>query len=155
MAEDAPWLGLKPEFRKPAVFKGDPEDIDRFLTQCEMYFQVHAAYMFASPYRVAFAASCFSAKAEDWWTMELLERRSNTRNKFRLPSWDQFCSMLHREFRDHAVEEVQQKKMYDLRLGKSNTEDYFQALEQFAKTPVLEATWLQLSKQESPTPTAP
>ena len=36
MAEDVPWLGLKPEFRKPAVFKGDPEDINRFLVQCKM-----------------------------------------------------------------------------------------------------------------------
>ncbi|PBK70576.1 hypothetical protein ARMSODRAFT_974494 [Armillaria solidipes] len=87
MGDDAPWINCKPDLvRKPLPFKGEADDIDRFITNCEVYFQVHSAYLWLDPYRVAFASSYFEEKAEEWWILELAELRSPTRGKFRYPS---------------------------------------------------------------------
>ncbi|SJL01312.1 uncharacterized protein ARMOST_04632 [Armillaria ostoyae] len=51
MKEDAPWIGCKPNLiRKPLPFKGEPDDIDWFITDCQMYFQVHSTYMWLDLY---------------------------------------------------------------------------------------------------------
>ncbi|KAK0431934.1 hypothetical protein EV421DRAFT_1925346 [Armillaria borealis] len=87
MGDDVPWIGCKPDLiRKPLPFKGEPNDIDRFITDCQMYFQVHSAYMWLDPYRVAFTSSYFEDKAKDWWTLQLSELYSTTRGKYLISS---------------------------------------------------------------------
>ncbi|PBK68976.1 hypothetical protein ARMSODRAFT_975294 [Armillaria solidipes] len=91
MGEDAPWIGCKPDLiRKPLPFLGEPDDIDRFITDCQMYFQVHSAYMWLDPYRVTFASSYFEGRAKDWWTLQLAELYSSSRGKYRFPTWYAF-----------------------------------------------------------------
>ncbi|PBK76314.1 hypothetical protein ARMSODRAFT_969054 [Armillaria solidipes] len=106
MEEDAPWIGCKPDLiRKPLPFLGGPDDIDRFITDCQMYFQVHSAYMWLDPYRVAFASSYFEGKAKDWWTLQLAELYNR-----------------------------QKVKLYALRMTKGMpATEYFQELETLAK----------------------
>ncbi|KAK0430259.1 hypothetical protein EV421DRAFT_1936727 [Armillaria borealis] len=115
MGDDAPWIGCKPDLvRKPLPFKGEPDDIDRFITDCQMYFQVHSAYMWLDPYRVAFASSYFEDKAKGWWTLQLAELYSATQGKYRFPPWAEFVTAVDKKFKDPAHEERQKAKMYTL-----------------------------------------
>ncbi|PBK58702.1 hypothetical protein ARMSODRAFT_983621 [Armillaria solidipes] len=114
MGDEAPWIGCKPDLiRKPHPFKGDVDDIDRFLTNCEMYFQVHSAYMWLNPHRVAFASSHFEDRAKEWWILELADLHSRTRGKFHFPSWYTFTKAIEEKFKDPAVEDINKAKMYE------------------------------------------
>ncbi|SJL16841.1 uncharacterized protein ARMOST_20370 [Armillaria ostoyae] len=118
MGEDAPWIGCKPDLiRKPNPFLGDADDIDRFITDCQMYFQVHSAYMWLDPYRVAFASSYFEGRAKDWWTLQLADLYT-VQTKFSKP----------------GVEEKHKVAMYALRMtGTMTATEYLQELEKLAK----------------------
>ncbi|PBK67329.1 hypothetical protein ARMSODRAFT_1020804 [Armillaria solidipes] len=134
MGDDAPWIGCKPDLiRKPLPFKGDLEDIERFITNCEIYFQVHSTYMWLNPHQVAFASSYFEDKAEEWWILELADLRSRSHQKFRFLLWYSFTKAVHNKFRDPTVEDKQKAKMYALRMGTMTASEYFQELEKFAK----------------------
>ncbi|SJL15094.1 uncharacterized protein ARMOST_18576 [Armillaria ostoyae] len=135
MGDDAPWIGCKPDLvRKPLPFTGDPEDIDRFIADCQMYFQVHSAYMWLDPYRVAFASSYFEGRAKDWWTLQLEDLYSPSRGKYRFPSWYAFKGALTTKFSDPGVEEKHKVAMYALRMtGTMTATEYLQELEKLAK----------------------
>ncbi|SJL16280.1 uncharacterized protein ARMOST_19800 [Armillaria ostoyae] len=135
MGDDAPWIGCKPDLvRKPEPFKGDPDDIDRFITDCQMYFQVHSAYMWLDPYRVAFASSYFEGRAKDWWTLQLEDLYSPSRGKYRFPSWYAFKGAIVTKFSDPGVEEKHKVAMYALRMtGTMTATEYLQELEKLAK----------------------
>ncbi|SJL18801.1 uncharacterized protein ARMOST_22402 [Armillaria ostoyae] len=135
MGDDAPWIGCKPDLvRKPMPFIGDPDDIDRFITDCQMYFQVHSAYMWLDPYRVAFASSYFEGKAKDWWTLQLEDLYSASRGKYRFPSWYAFKQAVTTKFSDPGVEEKHKVAMYALRMtGTMTATEYLQELEKLAK----------------------
>ncbi|SJL16607.1 uncharacterized protein ARMOST_20133 [Armillaria ostoyae] len=135
MGDDAPWIGCKPDLiRKPNPFLGDPDDIDRFITDCQMYFQVHSAYMWLDPYRVAFASSYFEGKAKDWWTLQLEDLYSTSRGKYRFPSWYTFKQAVTTKFSDPGVEEKHKVAMYALRMtGTMTATEYLQELEKLAK----------------------
>ncbi|SJL12095.1 uncharacterized protein ARMOST_15516 [Armillaria ostoyae] len=107
MADDAPWTGCRPKLiRKPKVFKETP--------------RISSG---SSPH-----AKC-TFKALDWWTLELDEMESNSQGKYQLPAWEDFVEMIQKKFRDAVVEEVHKKRMYDLHMGSSTTQEYFQDLE--------------------------
>ncbi|PBK62507.1 hypothetical protein ARMSODRAFT_980575 [Armillaria solidipes] len=110
MSEDAPWIGCKPDLiRKPLPFSGESDDIDRFITDCQMYFQVHSAYMWLDPYRVAFASSYFEDKAKDWWTLLLADLYSTSRGKYRFPPWGDFAKLrMDLDDRGHMVTALRQ-----------------------------------------------
>ncbi|SJL18732.1 uncharacterized protein ARMOST_22332 [Armillaria ostoyae] len=135
MGDDAPWIGCKPDLiRKPEPFHGDPDDIDRFITDCQMYFQVHSAYMWLDPYRVAFASSYFEGRAKDWWTLQLEDLYSSSRGKYRFPSWYAFKGAIATKFSDPGVEEKHKVAMYALRMtGTMTATEYLQELEKLAK----------------------
>ncbi|SJL13670.1 uncharacterized protein ARMOST_17118 [Armillaria ostoyae] len=135
MGDDAPWIGCKPDLiRKPNPFLGDPDDIDRFIMDCQMYFQVHSAYMWLDPYRVAFASSYFEGKAKDWWTLQLEDLYSASRGKYRFPSWYAFKQAITVKFSDPGVEEKHKVAMYALRMtGTMTATEYLQELEKLAK----------------------
>ncbi|PBK72227.1 hypothetical protein ARMSODRAFT_972885 [Armillaria solidipes] len=126
MGDDAPWIGCKPDL-------GVPDDLDRFFTNCKVYFQVHSVYMWLDPYQVAFATSYFEKRAKEWWILELSELRSRSRGKFRFLLWDNFVKMTREKFRDPAIKDVHKKKMYDARMGARTVSEYFQELEKEAK----------------------
>ncbi|SJL01489.1 uncharacterized protein ARMOST_04811 [Armillaria ostoyae] len=135
MGDDAPWIGCKPDLvRKPEPFRGDADDIDRFITDCQMYFQVHSAYMWLDPYRVAFASSYFEGRAKDWWTLQLEDLYSTSRGKYRFPSWYAFKGAIATKFSDPGVEEKHKVAMYALRMtGTMTATEYLQELEKLAK----------------------
>ncbi|SJL08409.1 uncharacterized protein ARMOST_11772 [Armillaria ostoyae] len=135
MGNNMPWLNCKPDLiRKPLPFKGEADDIDWFITNCEICFQVHSAYLWLDPYRVAFASSYFKGLAKEWWILELADLRSATWGKFRFPLWYFFTEAIHEKFKDPAVEDKQKAKMYALCMTRSMTAtEYFQELEKFVK----------------------
>ncbi|SJL17389.1 uncharacterized protein ARMOST_20939 [Armillaria ostoyae] len=115
MGDEAPWIGCKPDLiRKLLPFKREPNNIERFITNCEIYFQVHSAYMWLDPHRVAFASSYFEDKAKEWWILELADLWSRSCQKFRFPSWYSFKIAIHNKFRNPAIEDKQKAKMYTL-----------------------------------------
>ncbi|SJL16538.1 uncharacterized protein ARMOST_20064 [Armillaria ostoyae] len=135
MGEDAPWIGCKPDLiRRPEPFRGEPEDIDRFMTDCQMYFQVHSAYMWLDPYRVAFASSYFKGKAKDWWTLQLADLYSTSRGKYRFPSWYAFKQAVETKFSDPGHQDKHKAAMYALCMtGTMTATEYLQELETLAK----------------------
>ncbi|SJL18927.1 uncharacterized protein ARMOST_22529 [Armillaria ostoyae] len=66
-----------------------------------------------------FATSYLKGPAKDWW--------------FRLPNFKEFVSLLTAQYRDPAVEEVHEKKMFELRMENGAATTYFQELEKLAK----------------------
>ncbi|SJL10460.1 uncharacterized protein ARMOST_13846 [Armillaria ostoyae] len=135
MGEDVPWIGCKPDLiRKPLPFLGDADDINRFIMDCQMYFQVHSAYMWLDPYRVAFAFSYFEGRAKDWWTLQLAELYSTSRGKYRFPTWYAFKQAIEEKFKDPSVKDKQKVTMYALCMtGSMTTTEYFQEVEKFTK----------------------
>ncbi|SJL16275.1 uncharacterized protein ARMOST_19795 [Armillaria ostoyae] len=101
---------------------------------CQMYFQVHSAYMWLDPYRVAFASSYFESRAKDWWTLQLTELYSQDQGKYQFPSWFAFKQAIEEKFKDPAIKDKQKVAMYALCMtGSMTTTEYFQELEKFAK----------------------
>lgn len=69
-AADPPALtGIKPILMKPpAPFKGDHDDIERFLGDCTMYFEIFQQYYQNIPsLMIVFATSHMEGNAQDWW----------------------------------------------------------------------------------------
>ncbi|PBK62838.1 hypothetical protein ARMSODRAFT_895266 [Armillaria solidipes] len=52
--------------------------------------------------------------------------------RFRYPTWGEFINTVNTQFRDPAVEEVHEHKMFDLRMGNNPATKYFQKLEEEA-----------------------
>ncbi|PBK59594.1 hypothetical protein ARMSODRAFT_1027285 [Armillaria solidipes] len=102
----------------PKPFKRHHDNIERFLGDCIIYFEAFASYFQLSSQMVPFAASLFKDAAKDWWIY---------------PTWMEFVNMLTSQFRDPAIKEVQEKKMFDLQMGNSTATAYFQKLEKEAK----------------------
>ncbi|SJL05190.1 uncharacterized protein ARMOST_08558 [Armillaria ostoyae] len=112
--DNTPWLRIKPiMIRPPVPFEGKYDDIKRFVGDCCMYFKVYAPFFQLHSQRVAFAASYFESTAKDWWA--------------------EFVRLLSRQFHDPATEDVHERKMFDLRMGKGPAISYFNELEIEAK----------------------
>ncbi len=53
----------------PKPFKGDHDDMNRFLGDCNTYFEVfHHQFQGVSSLMVVFATSLFLKCTRDWWT---------------------------------------------------------------------------------------
>ncbi len=64
----APFLGVKPTFERPAKFKGEHDDINRFLGDCATYFEIFRHIFAGIPsLMVVSAASLLEGVAQDWW----------------------------------------------------------------------------------------
>ncbi|SJL08418.1 uncharacterized protein ARMOST_11781 [Armillaria ostoyae] len=116
MGDDALWLRCKPDLiQKPLPFKGEANDIDQFITNCKIYFQVHSTYMWPDPYRIAFVSSYFKELAEEWWILKLAHLRSYS-----------FTQAIHEKFKDPAIEDKQKANMYALQMiGSMTASEYF------------------------------
>ncbi len=126
---------LKP----PRNFKGDHDNIERFFGDCLAYFEVFQSYFQDGlSLKVAFMALHFEGPAQDWWIYKCQEFWTNSGwdaapARFCYPEWDSFMGMVNTQFRDPAVEEVHEKRMFDLRMGNGTATAYFQRLEEEAK----------------------
>ncbi|SJL17461.1 uncharacterized protein ARMOST_21012 [Armillaria ostoyae] len=137
--DDAPWLGVKPIMVKPPLpFDGKYDDIERFVGDCFTYFEVFAAYFQVPSSRVVFAVTHLEGAAKDWWVHARQDFWANDSDdphdpRFRFPSWGEFCTLLAQNFHDPASEELHEKRMFDLCMGKGPAITYFQELEMEAK----------------------
>ncbi|SJL06535.1 uncharacterized protein ARMOST_09876 [Armillaria ostoyae] len=137
--DDAPWLGVKPIMVKPPLpFDGKYDDVERFVGDCFTYFEVFAAYFQVPSSRVVFAVTHLEGAAKDWWVHARQDFWANNSNdphepRFRFPSWGEFCTLLAQNFHDPASEELHEKRMFDLRMGKGSAIAYFQELEMEVK----------------------
>ncbi|SJL15545.1 uncharacterized protein ARMOST_19046 [Armillaria ostoyae] len=123
-----------PTSRLPKVFKGEHEDIKRFFGDCIMYFKMFSSYFLLPSQMIPFAASLFDGLAKKWWVHKCQELWSDSAvdtvpTQFQYPTWTEFVNMVNIQFWDPAVEEVHEKKMFDLRMGNGPATHYFQELE--------------------------
>ncbi|SJL13786.1 uncharacterized protein ARMOST_17234 [Armillaria ostoyae] len=120
--DEAPWLGVKPLMVKPPLpFEGKYDDVERFVGDCFTYFEVFASYFQVPSSRVVFAVTHLEGPAKDWWVHARQDFWCNVEDdpegtRFRFPS-----------------EELHEKRMFDLRMGKGPAISYFQELEVEAK----------------------
>ncbi|SJL06244.1 uncharacterized protein ARMOST_09580 [Armillaria ostoyae] len=124
--DEAPWLGVKPLMIKPPLpFEGKYDNVKRFVGDCFTYFE-------------AFAVMHLEGPAKDWWVHTRQDFWCNVEGdpegpRFRFPSWGEFTTLLAQQFHDPASEELHEKRMFDLRMGKGSAIAYFQELEMEAK----------------------
>ncbi|SJL13288.1 uncharacterized protein ARMOST_16728 [Armillaria ostoyae] len=118
---EAPWLGVKPLMVKPPLpFEGKYDDVERFVGDCFTYFEVFASYFqVPSP-----------PPTQDFWCND---EADPVNPRFRFPSWGEFTTLLAQNFHDPASEELHEKRMFDLCMGKGPAISYFQELEVEAK----------------------
>ncbi|SJL11281.1 uncharacterized protein ARMOST_14684 [Armillaria ostoyae] len=132
----APFMNVRPTMVAiPKVFVGNHEDIERFIGDCLMYFEAHASYFILPSHMIPFASSLFDGAAKTWWVHKRLEYWAGTGpapHRFRYPTWEGFINDVNDQFRDPAAMEVQEKKMFDLRMGSGPATAYFQELEVLA-----------------------
>ncbi|PBK62296.1 hypothetical protein ARMSODRAFT_980764 [Armillaria solidipes] len=132
--DDAAYLGVKPTMIKtPAPYTGAHDDIERFVGDCLAYFEVFASYFTLPSLMVTFAASHLEGPAKDWWVYARADfwapdQWGNENARFRLPNFEEFVGLLTAQFRDPAIEEVHEKKMYELRMGNGAATTYFQEI---------------------------
>ncbi|SJL07262.1 uncharacterized protein ARMOST_10605 [Armillaria ostoyae] len=137
--DEVPWLGVKPIMVKPPLpFFGKYDDIERFIGDCLTYFEVFASYFQVPSFRVVFAVTHLEGDAKDWWVHARQDFWANDEDdpidaRFRFPSWTEFTTLLALNFHDPASEEMHEKRMFDLRMGKGSALAYFQELEVEAK----------------------
>ncbi len=140
-----PMAGIKPILmRAPTPFKGEHDDIDRFLGDCQMYFEAFKQhFMGIHSLMVVFTASHLKGATQDWW-IHLHEEywyvpadNNNNNNeggpRYRYSNWNEFVETFCKQFCDPAIEEVHEKRMGELRMGSDPAHIYFQRLEREAK----------------------
>ncbi len=136
---------MKPTFERPAKFKGEHDDIDRFLGDCATYFELFRHIFAGIPsLMVVSAASLLEGVAQDWW-VDHRETYLYTPDpadedddliRYRYPDWSTFCELIRARFRDPAVEEVHEKRMGELKMTGTAVQ-FFQKLEREAKLAAL------------------
>ncbi len=137
----APFLSVKPTFERPAKFKGDHDDIERFLGDCTTYFELFRHVFAGIPsLMVVSAASLLEGVAQDWWVNHRdiylytpdPDDDDDDLTCYHYPDWTTFCELVRERFRDPAVEEVHEKRMGELKMMGTATH-FFQKLEREAK----------------------
>lgn len=131
--EDAPFLGIKPQFPPPKEFTGEHADMDHFLGDCDAYFDYFQAYYPYDSQKVAFASSLFAGHAKDWWVYKRPDYFDPVLRRTRLPNWGQFGDQIRSQFANPAVEQTHEKRMMELRMGNGPATTFFQNLEIQAK----------------------
>ncbi len=141
----APFLSMKPTFERPAKFKGDHDDIDRFLGDCATYFELFRHIFAGVPsLMIVSAASLLEGVAQDWWVdhREVYlytpdpDDDDDDLVRYRYPQWSTFCDLIRERFRDPAVEEIHEKRMGELKMTGTAVQ-FFQKLEREAKLAAL------------------
>ncbi|SJL00989.1 uncharacterized protein ARMOST_04303 [Armillaria ostoyae] len=120
--------------KPPLPFEGKYDDVERFVGDCFTYFEVFSSYFQIPSAHVVFAVSHLEGAAKDWWVHARQDFWCNDEQdpsnpRFQFPSWGEFTTLLTQNFHDPASEELHEKRMFDLRMGKGPAISYFQELE--------------------------
>ncbi|SJL03643.1 uncharacterized protein ARMOST_07000 [Armillaria ostoyae] len=102
--------------KPPLPFEGKYDDVERFVGDCFTYFEVFSSYFQVPSACVVFAISHLEGPAKDWWPLD-----------------SDSPPLLAQQFHDPASEELHEKQMFNLRMGKGTALAYFQELEMEAK----------------------
>ncbi|PBK71051.1 hypothetical protein ARMSODRAFT_1017817 [Armillaria solidipes] len=86
---------------------------------------------------IPFATLLFDRLTKDWWVHKQQEYwamsiTDPTPARFHYPTWEELIGTINDQFRDPAVEEVHEKKMFDLCMSNGPATTYFQELEKEA-----------------------
>ncbi len=104
-----PLAGIKPTLLSvPSKFKGEHDDINRFLGDCQTYFKMFRQYFPLHSQMVVFAASLLEGPAQDWWvhlqdtTYWYVPHPDNLDEagpRYWYPHWGVFIEIFHEQFR--------------------------------------------------------
>ncbi len=120
-------------------FEGEHDDMDRFLGDCNAYFETFChQFRGVSSLMVVCATSLFIKHAKDWWTHRrkdfwVNDYRDPAGARFRYPHWDNFVLKFKATFRDPACEERHETTMKNMKMGSDPATVFFQKLEHKAK----------------------
>ncbi len=138
--EPPAFLQSRPVIMKlPEPFEGEHDDMDRFIGDCNTYFETFRHQFRGVPsLMVVCATSLFLKRAKDWWTHRwedfwVDDHRDPTRPRFQYPHWDDFVWEFKATFRDPACEEEHEKRMKNMKMGSNPATVFFQRLEREAK----------------------
>ncbi len=138
--EPPAFLSARPIMMKlPKPFEGEHDDMDRFISDCNAYFETFRhQFRGVSSLMVVCATSLFVKHAKSWWTHQREDFWVNDHcnpagPRFRYPHWDNFVREFKAMFWDPAVEEEHKKQMKNMKMGGNPTTVFFQKLEQEAK----------------------
>ncbi len=134
------FLQSRPVIMKlPEPFEGEHDDMDRFLGDCNTYFETYRHQFWGVPsLMVVCATSLFIKRAKNWWTHRredfwVNDYRDPARPQFCYPHWDDFVLEFKATFRDPACEEQHEKTMKSMKMGSDPATVFFQKLEREAK----------------------
>ncbi len=124
-ADELPaFLGVRLLLMKvPEPFEGEHDDMERFLRDCNTYFEVFChQFQGVSLLMVVFATSLFIKCTRDWWThcrddYWVNDFQDPSRPQFRYPHWNDFILEFKRQFCDPAVEEVHERRLKEMKMG--------------------------------------
>ncbi len=123
----------------PEPFEGEHDDMDRFIGDCNPYFETFRHQFRSVPsLMIVCATSLFIKRARDWWTHRcedfwVHDHRDPTGPRFRYPHWNEFVQEFKAMFRDPACEEQHKKTMKNMKMGGDPATVFFQKLEREAK----------------------
>ncbi|SJL08330.1 uncharacterized protein ARMOST_11693 [Armillaria ostoyae] len=106
MSTDTPWLQpCSKMIQTPKPFKGSAKDIDQFIINCEIYFEVFSLHFGHNLFKVACASSYFEDHTKDWWTYQCADFKSKSRDHHQYPLWDAFFNKIKDKFTNPTIEE--------------------------------------------------
>ncbi len=123
----------------PEPFEGEHDDMDRFISDMNAYFETFRHQFRGVPsLMIVCATSLFLKRARDWWTHRredfwVNDYRDLAGPRYRYPHWDDFVLEFKATFRDPACEEQHKKTMRNMKVGGDLATVFFQKLEREAK----------------------
>ncbi len=136
---------MKPTFERPAKFKGEHDDIDRFLGDCTTYFELFRHIFAGVPSLMVVSVASLlevsrriggSIIAKPTSIPQIPTTTATTLYDTDTRAGRSFCELVKERFRDPAVEEVHEKKMGELKMT-GTAIHFFQRLEREAKLAAL------------------
>ncbi len=138
--EPLAFLQARPIIMKiPEPFEGEHDDMDRFIGDCNAYFEMFRHQFRGVPsLMIVCATSLFVKRAKDWWThcredFWVDNHCDPAGPRYRYPHWDNFVQEFQTVFRDPTCEEQHEKTMKNMKMGSNPATVFFQKLEREAK----------------------
>lgn len=126
-------------FEQPAKFKGEHDNIEQFLRDCNAYFRVFCHSFLGIPsLMIVFATGLFEGYTQSWWVHQREEYwwvpdDMTEPSCYQYPSWEDFCELVKERFRNPAVQEKHEQEMKEMKMGSDSAALFFQKLKQKAK----------------------
>ncbi|CAH2285382.1 Hypothetical predicted protein [Pelobates cultripes] len=117
---------MYPEIPLPACYDGNPNELRGFLTQCDVYFQIHLHAFSSHQSRVGFIILLLKGKALDW-ASSVMDKKSPI-----LQSSDSFINALKTVFDLHGREALAGKALLKIQQGQKTIYQYAMAFRRLA-----------------------